>query len=133
MKDAKQLTVGDLLEVLQLLPKEMPCVYYNQQAIGYDAIRIIEIADVVETHTEFDWAAEFDPVPRPIDGSVKAVRGLVTDRTFTHFEVLWCCAKPKPIMYTISEPELWQRMSFYANWEDFNTVPVHTHNTLNKF
>ncbi len=64
----------------------------------------------------------------------KLYRGVVVEKTVTFFKVLWAVTEnPELVVYTISDEILYSKMTFYANWCDFNTVPVHTHNTLNKF
>lgn len=73
-------------------------------------------------------------VVQATDSKGKVIRGIVTEKRYTCLQIMWAISKDAvPTLYTISDIHLLERMSFYAWWEDFNTVPVKTINTLNNF
>lgn len=67
------------------------------------------------------------------DSRGKVIRGIVTEKGYTHVCIMWAVSKePDVVHYTISEIDLLAKMSFYAWWENFNTVPVRLINKLNE-
>jgi len=69
----KHLTVGEVMEVLQSLPKDMPVLHLNAEYSDYDIVTMILLKDVELKHPESKTCTCYDDAGVNALAPVKAV------------------------------------------------------------